>query len=354
MQRRVRSLGTGTQEQPACPDLSCSSTSRLISPSIIRRNMRTATATLLGAIICTGAVIGACSDLTTAARAPSAERRAPSLTRSAGVGRTVYTYVEVKKNGRTKRYRVKINSGRRTAEFQSVAEEGPYPTSSVVSACDDPTLPGCETNPEDPSIEGSSGSTGTGILTGELDIDGTVTDSVETDQPWDPSYSTAGWDGTRFHCKRSISGIHFSWKSHYFETQGESYLIGQIPSSIAGVVKGRYALPQGPWLSTDGGARIWSGTVDANCYFEYTTVAGIFLVEYGGAVVYRFDGEYEELGSNANFASNQDGQYGGTVYNSLGALQKGDPEAYAVVKAYLDSGTCTDGWVIVIDGVRVC
>jgi hypothetical protein len=45
---------------------------------------------------------------------------------------------------------------------------------------------------------------------------------------------------------------------------------------------------------------------------------------------------------------------GGTVYYTLEQLRSGDPEAYAVVKAWLDTGACTDRWVIVIDGERVC
>jgi hypothetical protein len=65
-------------------------------------------------------------------------------------------------------------------------------------------------------------------------------------------------------------------------------------------------------------------------------------------------GTTEQLGSDANFASHEGGQYGGEVYYSLEALRGGDPEAYAVVKTYLDTGACTDGWVIVIDGERVC
>jgi len=267
----------------------------------------------------------------------------------------VYTYVEVKKNGRTKLYRVKINKGRRTVEFQTVAEEGAFKTASAASTCDDPTLPGCEEYQEDPSSGGGTGGgSGTGILTGELEIDGTVADTVDTGEPWDPAYSTAGWDGTAYHCARRIEDMHFHWKNHYFQTEGDSYYMGRLPSSVAGVVKGRYVLPNGPWLSTDGLARIWSGTVDASCYFEYTSFAGIMLIEYGAIVVYRFNGDYEELGSDANFASNQGGEYGGTVYSSLDALRTGDPEAYAVVKSYLDSGTCSGGWVIVIDGVRVC
>lgn len=201
---------------------------------------------------------------------------------------------------------------------------------------------------------GDTGGGGTGILTGELEIDGTVTDTIETDQPWDPSYSTAGWDGTAYHCASRVDDVHFSWKNHYFETNGESYLIGRLPSGIAGVVKGRYWLPQGPWLSTDGRARIWSGTVDANCYFQYTTFAGIMLVEYGVIVVYRFNGDYEEFGDHGSFASSGGGQYGGDMYYDLDDLRGGDPDAYDAVKTWLETGKCTVGWVIFVDGVRVC
>ncbi|HEX6750861.1 MAG TPA: hypothetical protein VF092_26475 [Longimicrobium sp.] len=292
------------------------------------------------------AALAACSDTTPNPVTPQSQvMRRPSFTHS-DAGRTAYTYIEVKKNGRAKLYRVKIKRGTRSIEFETVAEET-NTTSSVGSTCDDPTLPGCETNPEDPS--GS-----TGIITGELDIDGIVTDTVDTGLPWNPSYSSAGWDGTGFHCKSTIDGMHFNWKNHYFETEGESQYMGRIPSSIAGVVKGRYSLPNGPWLSTDGRARIWSGTVDANCYFEYAQ-SGFFLIEAGFIVVYRFNGDYEELGSDATFASHEGGsEYGGEVYHSLDALRSGDPAAYAVVRSYLDTGNCTEGWVIVIDGVRVC
>jgi len=201
---------------------------------------------------------------------------------------------------------------------------------------------------------GSTGGGGTGILTGELEIDGTVADTIETDQAWDPSYSTAGWDATAYHCASRVSDVHFHWKSHYFETDGESDLIGRLPSNVAGVVKGRYLLPQGPWLSTDGRARIWSGTVDANCYFQYTTFAGIMLVEYGVMVVYRFNGDYEEFGDNGSFASNGSGQYGGDMYYDLDDLRSSDPGAYDAVKTWLETGKCTVGWVIFVDGVRVC
>lgn len=277
---------------------------------------------------------------------------APSLTRSPQGGDVSETYVEVKRNGKTKLYRVKINKGRRSIEFETVAEEGTFTTSSAGSTCDDPDMPGCESNPEEPG-GGSTGGTYM-IQTGELDIEGEVHDTVDTGEQWDPSYSEAGWDGTRWHCPRRIDDVHFNWKGHYFETEGESYFVGQVPSSTAGVVKGRFLLPNGPWLSKDGKARIWSGTVDANCYFQYTVAFGILLVEYGYIAVYKFNGDYEEFSNNVHFASNAGGEYGGPVYRSLEELRIADPEAYGVVKAWLDTATCTAGWVIIVDGERVC
>ena len=104
----------------------------------------------------------------------------------------------------------------------------------------------------------------------------------------------------------------------------------------------------------DGRARIWSGTVDANCYFEYNTFAGIMLVEYGAIVTYRFNGDFEEFGDNGNFASNGGGQYGGDMYYDLDDLRSGDPDAYNAVKTWMETGKCTVGWVIFVDGVRVC
>ena len=78
------------------------------------------------------------------------------------------------------------------------------------------------------------------------------------------------------------------------------------------------------------------------------------LVEAGYIAVYKFNGDYEEFSNGGSFASNGSGQYGGQVYYSLAQLQVSDPEAYGVLKGWLDTGVCTDGWVIVIDGQRVC
>ena len=291
-----------------------------------------------------GALPG-CRDVTT----PLGGDRAP---RTAAMSRTkgFEAYFEVKKNGRTKLYRMRVNKATRTMDLRTIVEESDFSTSSDPLTCDDFTGSGCE-NPGDP---GSGGTSGTGVVNGELEIDGINADTVELDVPWEASYSTTGWDGSPYHCPGRDEDTHFHWKDHYFETEGISHFMGYLPSSVAGVVKGRYLLTQGPWLSTDGRARIWSGTVDANCYYEYTTWATILLVEYGSIVTYKFSGDYEEFGSGTTFASQNGGQYGGTVYTSLDEVRGGDPAAYEALQAWLEDGTCSDGWVIIVDGKRVC
>ncbi|HEX8903691.1 MAG TPA: hypothetical protein VF771_02475 [Longimicrobiaceae bacterium] len=293
---------------------------------------------LVGAVITAGFLTG-CRDVVTSPAARPEAR--PSAQRSINPGETIYTFAEVKQNGHSKVYRTKVNRARRLIEFETVAEEGINTTTSVQPACDETVLDGCDSNPD--------GGTG-GIIYGELDIDGTVTDTIET--PWDPSYSTAGEDGTEYHCASRVDDVHFHWKNHYFETEGESELLGYLPSNVAGVVKGRYWLPPGPWLSTDGRARIWSGTVDANCMFRYTLAFGIALIEYGSIWTYKFNGDYEELGFDASFASTTGGD--ATVFYSLAELRDADYDAYLAVKRWLELGECTEGWVIVIDGERVC
>src|SRR3954454_12563758 len=106
----------------------------MVAPSIypIRAEERTraAPATFFGVLFTAGLLAG-CGDLTTPAPARRENDRAPGFTRSAAGVKTEYSYVEVKKNGRTKLYRVKIDKGRRTLEFQTVAEEGAYTTASA-------------------------------------------------------------------------------------------------------------------------------------------------------------------------------------------------------------------------------
>jgi hypothetical protein len=42
------------------------------------------------------------------------------------------------------------------------------------------------------------------------------------------------------------------------------------------------------------------------------------------------------------------------MYYDLDDLRDGDPDAYDAVKTWMETGKCTVGWVIFVDGVRVC
>ena len=47
--------------------------------------------------------------------------------------------------------------------------------------------------------------------------------------------------------------------------------------------------------------------------------------------------------------------FGGTLtWTPGGHVSTGDSDVDAVINKWLDTGQCTDGWVIVVDGVRVC
>ena len=38
----------------------------------------------------------------------------------------------------------------------------------------------------------------------------------------------------------------------------------------------------------------------------------------------------------------------------MGGIHTGDAEVDQVINDWLEHGECTEGWVIIVDGVRVC
>lgn len=247
-------------------------------------------------------------------------------------------YVRNRKNGRETLQRVRIDRTRMRLIIETLPEYAAL-TDSIRLICDDPTAEGCSTE------EGPG--TGGGFASGELSVSGEDSVRNETGEPWDPSYAFAGEDGGPYHCPAFQANIHFSWKGHRFETEGVSQFIERLPSTI-GVPKGRYRLPQGPWLSDDGKARIWSGTVDATCYVRWEQYL-LWRIEIGVLAVYRFNGEYDDF-TGPTFAS-----YGTSYQDDWETtLWQNDPEAYAVIMRYFETQQCTPGWVIVVDGEREC
>jgi hypothetical protein len=300
--------------------------------------MRTLTR-LLSILTTVGALVSCAEN----AQTPVTPKAAPSVPHRVvapdNAGQTRTYLIRIFAHGHAQTYRLSVDHSRKTLDFLSV-------NSPELTTCDDPTLPGC-TPPDD----GAGGGGGTGVLTGDLELTGE--DSVFADlSSQNLSADLAAAEGP-FHCPGRVDDPHFEWKGHHFQVEGEA---PRIPANIpqtSGIPKGRYLLPPGPWLSDDGRARIWSGTIDGTCFVFYTLWAGVITTEEGAMSWYGFHGDYEKIGDNASFASNG-GQYGGVVYYSLSELQSGDPEAYKVIMAYINDGTCTDGWVIVIDGERKC
>lgn len=239
-----------------------------------------------------------------------------------------------------KPYHVEVDRGRKTIHLSSM--DNP-PTSSFTTSCveTDQVAEGAE--PAEPCGSGGEAAEPTYV---EFDVTGDNSVLINTQVPWDPSYETAGDDGTRWICPVVSEHLHFSWKDRFFQTRGYSRLVQRLPSTI-GVPKGRYQLPFGPWISSDGKAMITAGTVDATCWVRYENWSSLGIVfQVGFLAVYRYSGDFRELDGPTN--ASYGGGGGSDPFEELTEEERG------VVEDYLRDGTCTAGWVIVVDGERVC
>ena len=274
------------------------------------------------------ALAAACADTpelpTTAASPSTVQTPANAFLASTGADG------EKSKEAKVKRYRVKVDHKRKVIDAQTE-----FVTTSTI-------------DPPENCLE-PEGCTGTSIIySGEFDVSGETYDTTNTGQPWDPAYAEMGEEGTRWHCKQRIDKFKFTHKEYAFqveEEKGDAVYIGPAQSRSWGVVKGRYQLPKGPHLSTNGKAEVLSGVVEGLCYFQYERV-GLLLVEWGNFISVKFIGQWRVLPNDV--------PGGGTGGGGLGGSGGGDSDAIAVFLNFLDTGTCTPGWVIVIDGVRYC
>ena len=177
------------------------------------------------------------------------------------------------KDAKVKRYRLKVNHKRKMIEAETE-----FVTSSTIIPSENCLEPdGCA----DVSI----------IYSGEFDVSGETSDSTNTGEPWDPVYAEMGEEGTRWHCKQTVDDIKFTHKEYAFVAEGDATYIGPAPSRSWGVVKGKYQLPRGPHLSTNGRAEVISGVVEGLCYFEWTQL-GPFLIEGGFFASTKFIGQW--------------------------------------------------------------
>jgi hypothetical protein len=233
-------------------------------------------------------------------------------------------------------YRVRVDPARKTLELETVntqaVSSGCSPTQLV---CDDGSTGACR--PLDPDC---------GPWYGEVAISGT--DSIYVDNG--SSGYVAGEEYGPYHCPLYVDNPHFEWRGHHFKIKGRVQKVADLPMT-SGIPKGRYLLPPGPWFSDDGEARIWSGTIDGTCFVRDHYFAGIRITE-GYVGWYKFTGD----GDDGSTTGSGGGGSGGTwvSYGGPGGGGYIDSEAARVLTLYLEEGTCTSGWVIIVDGVRVC
>jgi hypothetical protein len=173
-------------------------------------------------------------------------------------------------------------------------------------------------------------------------------DSVYVETVFTESDLSDGEYGPYF-CPLYVDDPHFEWRGHHFEIDGRVQKIADLPMT-SGIPKGRYLLPPGPWLSDDGKARIWSGTIDGTCFVRDHRVLGIRITE-GYMGWYKFTGDADD-GSTGAGGSGTGGTW--VSYGGGGGGDYIDSEAAHVFKVYVEEGTCTSGWVIIVDGIRVC
>ena len=251
---------------------------------------------------------------------PTQPQKAARLGRSAGPGE------------RSHGYRVRVDRSRHTLELQSAGAMTMDPSCSPTALiCDDGTTPECDAS------QNSCGWIALLEISGETAVSGTSLES---------GYDLSGGEYGPYYCPAYVDDPHFVWKGKHFQIEGRVVKIEDLPA-ISGIPKARYRLPPGPWMSDDGTAKIWSGTIDGTCFVRDHHILGLRVTE-GYMGWYRFAGDFDDGssprsgGGSGTWVSYGDG--GGYL----------DRDAARALLAFLDDGTCTDGWVIVVDGVRVC
>ena len=232
-----------------------------------------------------------------------------------------------------RRYLLRVDRGRKILELKSFSTQAVNSGCSLTEViCDDGSTT-CQTlGPE------------CGLWYGIVQISGG--DSIHVNN------GASGYDATvdefgPYYCPLYVDDPHFEWRGHHFKIDGRVQKIADL-AMISGIPKGRYLLPPGPWSSDDGQARIWSGTIDGTCFVRDHHVLG-FRVTEGFMAWYKFTGDGDDT-----TASSGDG--GGTWVSYGGGGGGGyiDSDAAQVLKTYLETEACTNGWVIIVDGVRVC
>lgn len=221
-----------------------------------------------------------------------------------------------------------------TDELGECPEEPPPPPPACVD-----TDPYCQSGPEWDNMDGQAP-----ILNDENG--GPLDPSY---YGYEPPYADGLYDGdpARFVCPAKIGAFDFVYKGHKFVMSGTLERIGYLPQRNA-FPRARYRLPAGPHTSLDGKAIIWSGTVDVTCIVdrEQVNIFGVIITGTAGYILFNsFQGDYRETATRTSYGGGGWGGDGGTNFTD---------EELNVIKAFLEQGVCSEGWVIIVDDVRVC
>lgn len=234
-------------------------------------------------------------------------------------------FVLVERNGKLKKYRIKVNKKEKRIEFSSTATCDPETDTSCEEVCE-PTMETCDPCEYDPlscdTVE---------------QIDEVVTGRGLFGNVQDASSLPAA------ECPARVSGgFWVGWRGHDFIIWGDWIRQTSLRSWPWGTAE--YAIPAGPHESKDGRAIIYSGVVVGRCFGgpnRYGEWEGIIVVDWAR-------GDAKELPASS-------GSGGGTfAANPGGWMSTGDEEADVVVRRFLETGVCSEGWVIIVDDVRVC
>jgi hypothetical protein len=237
-------------------------------------------------------------------------------------------------------YQVRVDASARRMHVRTV--------SSLVEPVDfcPPGDPGCTTGEQFCTLDDPEcGSRGYVIA----DISGE--DSVYIN-PDAPLYEVAEGEWGPYVCPMYVDNAHFEWRRYHFQIWGRVVFQQHLPMT-SGIPKARYLLPPGPWDSRDREARIWSGTIDASCFVRQHRVFGVRITE-GTMGWYGFRGDAQILSTPGGGGG---GGGPGTTWVSYGGSGQGgyiDSDAAQVLEKFFKDGSCTDGWVIIVDGVQEC
>lgn len=125
-----------------------------------------------------------------------------------------------------------------------------------------------------------------------------------------------------------------------------------LTPSPAGYPRARYSVPETEHWNTAGNKYIYGGHVDGTCFFINVKLQPMVGWWVGFFSAERYVGTYGSTGTPSGGSP-----IGGWAFKDTSSgFSNGDGygSASAAINAWLDNGTCTAGWVIVVDDEVVC